>query len=129
MTEDKSKKRFVGFPCLDELSGKESWISVCACLCFSEAAKAKPVSDEQEQMKSRLEKVEALNKTYEKNLKENAGHMLTVIEKMQKMVDQVKTGNLASFHSCQIFETEILTSGFCFFQTTSLTRTKDVKGD
>ncbi|XP_017344029.2 cell cycle and apoptosis regulator protein 2 isoform X3 [Ictalurus punctatus] len=66
-----------------------------------EAAKAKPVSDEQEQMKSRLEKVEALNKTYEKNLKENAGHMLTVIEKMQKMVDQ----------------------------TTSLTRTKDVKGD
>ncbi|KAF5896086.1 cell cycle and apoptosis regulator protein 2-like, partial [Clarias magur] len=55
---------------------------------FSEAAKAKPASDEQEQLKSRLEKVEALNKTYEKNLKENAGHMLTVIEKMQKMVDQ-----------------------------------------
>ncbi|KAF5906896.1 cell cycle and apoptosis regulator protein 2-like, partial [Clarias magur] len=53
-----------------------------------EAAKAKPASDEQEQLKSRLEKVEALNKTYEKNLKENAGHMLTVIEKMQKMVDQ-----------------------------------------
>ncbi|XP_026799811.3 cell cycle and apoptosis regulator protein 2 [Pangasianodon hypophthalmus] len=66
-----------------------------------EEAKSKPVSDEQEQLKSRLEKVEALNKTYEKNLKENAGHMLTVIEKMQKMVDQ----------------------------TTSLTRTKDVKGD
>ncbi|MCJ8742303.1 hypothetical protein PDJAM_G00080540 [Pangasius djambal] len=66
-----------------------------------EAAKSKPVSDEQEQLKSRLEKVEALNKTYEKNLKENAGHMLTVIERMQKMVDQ----------------------------TTSLTRTKDVKGD
>ncbi|KAM9456559.1 cell cycle and apoptosis regulator protein 2 [Clarias gariepinus] len=66
-----------------------------------EAAKAKPASDEQEQLKSRLEKVEALNKTYEKNLKENAGHMLTVIEKMQKMVDQ----------------------------TTSLTRTKDMKGD
>ncbi|XP_060764804.1 cell cycle and apoptosis regulator protein 2 isoform X2 [Neoarius graeffei] len=66
-----------------------------------EAAKAKPVSDEQQQLKSRLEKAEALNKTYEKNLKENAGHMLTVIEKMQKMVDQ----------------------------TTSLTRTKEVKGD
>ncbi|KAF7701031.1 cell cycle and apoptosis regulator protein 2 [Silurus meridionalis] len=64
-----------------------------------EEAKARPVSDEQEQLKNRLEKVEALNKTYEKNLKENAGHMLTVIEKMQKMVDQ----------------------------TTSLTRAKDMK--
>ncbi|XP_047660600.1 cell cycle and apoptosis regulator protein 2 isoform X1 [Tachysurus fulvidraco] len=66
-----------------------------------EAAKARPDSDEQEQLKGRLEKVEALNKTYEKTLKENAGHMLTVIEKMQKMVDQ----------------------------TTSLTRTKDTKAD
>ncbi|TSM28145.1 Cell cycle and apoptosis regulator protein 2 [Bagarius yarrelli] len=57
-----------------------------------EAAKARPDSDEQERLKSRLEKVEALNKTYEKTLKENAGHMLTVIEKMQKMVDQAMIG-------------------------------------
>lgn len=64
-----------------------------------EAAQAKPDSDEEEKLKSRMEKVEALNKTYEKTLKENAGHMLTVIEKMQKMVDQ----------------------------TTSLTRTKDIR--
>lgn len=66
-----------------------------------EEAMARPDSDELEKLKSKLGKVEALNKTYEKTLKENAGHMLTVIEKMQKMVDQ----------------------------TTSLTRTKDVKVD
>ncbi|XP_062870826.1 cell cycle and apoptosis regulator protein 2 [Trichomycterus rosablanca] len=56
-----------------------------------EVARARPDSDEQEQLKSRLQKVEALNKTYEKNLKENAGHMLAVIEKMQNMVDQTTT--------------------------------------
>lgn len=70
---------------------------VCLFVCFLEAARAKPVSDEQEQLKSRLEKVEALNKTYERNLKENAGHMLTVIEKMQKMVDQVKSDQFPRF--------------------------------
>lgn len=59
--------------------------------CFSEEAKARPDSDELEQTKSRLAKFEALNKTYEKNLKENAGQMLGVIEKMQQMVDRVMT--------------------------------------
>ncbi|XP_076876765.1 cell cycle and apoptosis regulator protein 2 isoform X2 [Brachyhypopomus gauderio] len=53
-----------------------------------EAAEAKQVSHQQEQLKSKLEKAESLNKTYEKSLKENAGHMIAVIEKMQKMVDQ-----------------------------------------
>lgn len=70
---------------------------------FSEEAKARPDSDEQEQLKCRLEKVEALNKTYEKTLKENAGHMLTVIEKMQKMVDQVKTHKFSAFHYFYFF--------------------------
>ncbi|XP_017575858.1 cell cycle and apoptosis regulator protein 2 isoform X2 [Pygocentrus nattereri] len=65
-----------------------------------EAAEAKQESDQQEQLKSSLEKAEMLNKAYEKSLKENAGHMLDVIEKMQKMVDQ----------------------------TTILTRTKETKG-
>ncbi|XP_012696170.2 cell cycle and apoptosis regulator protein 2 [Clupea harengus] len=41
-----------------------------------------------EELRSRLEQAEKLNKLYERNLKENAGHMLAVIEKMQKMVDQ-----------------------------------------
>ncbi|XP_063067711.1 cell cycle and apoptosis regulator protein 2 isoform X2 [Engraulis encrasicolus] len=41
-----------------------------------------------EELKRRAEQAEKLNKQYERSLKENAGHMLTVIEKMQKMVDQ-----------------------------------------
>ncbi|XP_072514795.1 cell cycle and apoptosis regulator protein 2 [Salminus brasiliensis] len=65
-----------------------------------EEAVAKHESDQIEQLKSRLEKAEVLNKAYEKSLKENAGHMLDVMEKMQKMVDQ----------------------------TTILTRTKETKG-
>ncbi|KAL2087681.1 hypothetical protein ACEWY4_016509 [Coilia grayii] len=44
-----------------------------------------------EELRSRLEQAERLNKLYERSLKENAGHMLAVIEKMQKMVDQVRT--------------------------------------
>ncbi|XP_035391335.1 cell cycle and apoptosis regulator protein 2 isoform X1 [Electrophorus electricus] len=53
-----------------------------------EAAEAKRVSQQQEQLKSSLEEAESLNRTYEKSLKENAGHMLAVIEKMQMMIDQ-----------------------------------------
>lgn len=41
-----------------------------------------------EELRSHLEQAERLNKLYERSLKENAGHMLAVIEKMQKMVDQ-----------------------------------------
>ncbi|KAI4901034.1 hypothetical protein NFI96_034308 [Prochilodus magdalenae] len=74
-----------------------------------EAAEAKQESDQQEQLKSKLEKAETLNKAYEKSLKENAGHMLDVIEKMQKMVDQLH------------FSPPRL-------QTTILTRTKETKG-
>ncbi|XP_049325012.1 cell cycle and apoptosis regulator protein 2 [Astyanax mexicanus] len=65
-----------------------------------EEAVAKHESEQVEQLKSSLEKADALNKVYEKSLKEHAGHMLEVIEKMQKMVDQ----------------------------TTVLTRTKDTTG-
>uniref|UniRef100_W5LJC1 Cell cycle and apoptosis regulator 2 n=1 Tax=Astyanax mexicanus TaxID=7994 RepID=W5LJC1_ASTMX len=55
---------------------------------LSEEAVAKHESEQVEQLKSSLEKADALNKVYEKSLKEHAGHMLDVIEKMQKMVDQ-----------------------------------------
>lgn len=41
-----------------------------------------------EELRSRLEQAEKRNNVYEKNLKENAGHMIAVIERMQKMVDQ-----------------------------------------
>lgn len=53
-----------------------------------EEAKATPSATEQEQLKNRLQKAESLNKTYEKNLKDNSSHMITFIEKMHKMVDQ-----------------------------------------
>ncbi|KAL1267128.1 hypothetical protein QQF64_002803 [Cirrhinus molitorella] len=58
-----------------------------------EAAEARQVSNEQEQgqqkeLKRKLEKAETLNKTYEKSLRENSGQMISVIEKMQKMVEQ-----------------------------------------
>ncbi|XP_065120050.1 cell cycle and apoptosis regulator protein 2 isoform X2 [Paramisgurnus dabryanus] len=46
---------------------------------------------QQEEMKRNLEKAEMLNKTYEKSLRENASQMISVIEKMQKMVEQTAT--------------------------------------
>ncbi|KAG9335485.1 hypothetical protein JZ751_004614 [Albula glossodonta] len=45
----------------------------------------------QEELKERLEKAERRNSTYEKSLKENAGHMIAIIEKMQKLVDKTTT--------------------------------------
>ncbi|XP_061119140.1 cell cycle and apoptosis regulator protein 2 [Conger conger] len=51
------------------------------------------VREEQEGLQERLERAERRNSTYEKSLKENAGHMIAVIEKMQKLVD--KTTSLA----------------------------------
>lgn len=64
------------------------------CVCDSEAAEARQVLNEQEQgqqkeLKKKLEKTETLNKTYEKSLRENTGQMISVIEKMQRMVEQV----------------------------------------
>ncbi|XP_050976145.1 cell cycle and apoptosis regulator protein 2 isoform X2 [Labeo rohita] len=58
-----------------------------------EAAEARQASNEQEQgqqkeLKRKLEKAETLNKTYEKSLRENSSQMTSVIEKMQKMVEQ-----------------------------------------
>lgn len=58
-----------------------------------EAAEARHASIEQEQgqqkeLKKKLEKAETLNKTYEKSLRENSGQMISVIEKMQRMVEQ-----------------------------------------
>nr|XP_006625708.2 PREDICTED: cell cycle and apoptosis regulator protein 2 isoform X1 [Lepisosteus oculatus]XP_015197735.1 PREDICTED: cell cycle and apoptosis regulator protein 2 isoform X1 [Lepisosteus oculatus]XP_015197745.1 PREDICTED: cell cycle and apoptosis regulator protein 2 isoform X1 [Lepisosteus oculatus]XP_015197753.1 PREDICTED: cell cycle and apoptosis regulator protein 2 isoform X1 [Lepisosteus oculatus]XP_015197768.1 PREDICTED: cell cycle and apoptosis regulator protein 2 isoform X1 [Lepisosteus  len=44
-------------------------------------------------LRGRLERAEKRNAAYERSLKENAGHMIAVIEKMQKLVD--KTTNLA----------------------------------
>ncbi|XP_016362448.1 cell cycle and apoptosis regulator protein 2-like [Sinocyclocheilus anshuiensis] len=61
-----------------------------------EAAEARKVSNEQEQgqqkeLKRKLEKSETLNKTYEKSLRENSSQMISVIEKMQRMVEQTTT--------------------------------------
>ncbi|XP_052463573.1 cell cycle and apoptosis regulator protein 2 [Carassius gibelio] len=58
-----------------------------------EAAEARKASNESEQghqneLKRKLEKSETLNKTYEKTLRENSSQMISVIEKMQKMVEQ-----------------------------------------
>ncbi|XP_042585045.1 LOW QUALITY PROTEIN: cell cycle and apoptosis regulator protein 2-like [Cyprinus carpio] len=58
-----------------------------------EAAEARQASTEQEQghqkeLKRKLEKAETLNRTYEKSLRENSGQMISVIEKMQRMVEQ-----------------------------------------
>ncbi|XP_016150146.1 cell cycle and apoptosis regulator protein 2-like [Sinocyclocheilus grahami] len=58
-----------------------------------EAAEARQASNEQEQahqkeLKRKLEKAETLNKTYEKSLRENSVQMISVIEKMQRMVEQ-----------------------------------------
>ncbi|KAJ8400107.1 hypothetical protein AAFF_G00401460 [Aldrovandia affinis] len=47
----------------------------------------------QEDLRERMERAERRNSAYEKSLKENAGHMIAVIEKMQKLVD--KTTSLA----------------------------------
>ncbi|KAJ8286327.1 hypothetical protein GJAV_G00037210 [Gymnothorax javanicus] len=47
----------------------------------------------QQDLGERLEKAELRNAAYEKGLKENAGHMIAVIEKMQQLVD--KTTSLA----------------------------------
>ncbi|XP_051766387.1 cell cycle and apoptosis regulator protein 2 isoform X5 [Ctenopharyngodon idella] len=58
-----------------------------------DAAEARQASNEQEhgqqkELKKKLEKAETLNKTYEKSLRENTGQMISVIEKMQRMVEQ-----------------------------------------
>lgn len=58
-----------------------------------EAAEARKTSNESEQgqqkeLKRKLEKSETLNKTYEKSLRENSSQMISVIEKMQRMVEQ-----------------------------------------
>ncbi|KAG7476864.1 hypothetical protein MATL_G00087300 [Megalops atlanticus] len=47
----------------------------------------------QDSLRERLERAEKRNSAYERSLKENAGHMIAVIEKMQKLVD--KTTSLA----------------------------------
>ncbi len=75
------------------------YVCVCVCVCDSEAAEARQASNEQEQgqqkeLKKKLEKAETLNKTYEKSLRENSGQMISVIEKMQRMVEQVTSLNL-----------------------------------
>lgn len=67
---------------------------ICVCVCDSEAAEATCSSSQQdknqhEELKRNLQKAETLNKTYEKSLRENASQMTSVIEKMQKMVEQV----------------------------------------
>lgn len=67
--------------------------SVAALQSRLEAAEALQASSEQElgqqkELKRKLEKAEMLNKTYEKSLRENAGQMTAVIEKMQRMVEQ-----------------------------------------
>ncbi len=74
-------------------------VCVCVCVCDSEAAEARHASIEQEQgqqkeLKKKLEKAETLNKTYEKSLRENSGQMISVIEKMQRMVEQVTSLNV-----------------------------------
>ncbi|KAL4609546.1 cell cycle and apoptosis regulator protein 2-like [Arapaima gigas] len=51
----------------------------------------------QEDLQVRLERAERRNTAYERSLKENAGHMIAVIEKMQKLVD--KTTSLAEARS------------------------------
>lgn len=58
-----------------------------------EAAEAMHSSSQQdksqhEELKRNLQKAETLNKTYEKSLRENTSQMMSVIEKMQKMVEQ-----------------------------------------
>lgn len=68
---------------------------MCLCCSAVEVQLGKEAQDEQqggEELRSRVEQAEKLNKLYERNLKENAGHMLAIIEKMQKMVDQVRRG-------------------------------------
>ena len=71
-------------------------VFVCVVDSAVEVQLGKEAQEEQQQgseeLRSRLEQAEKLNKLYERNLKENAGHMLAVIEKMQKMVDQVRRG-------------------------------------
>ena len=71
-------------------------VFVCVVDSAVEVQLGKEAQEEQQQgseeLRSRLEQAEKLNKHYERNLKENAGHMLAVIEKMQKMVDQVRRG-------------------------------------
>ncbi|XP_005155588.1 cell cycle and apoptosis regulator protein 2 isoform X3 [Danio rerio] len=70
--------------------------SVAALQSRLDAAEALQASSEQElaqqkELKRKLEKAEMINKTYEKSLKENAGQMTAVIEKMQRMVEQTTT--------------------------------------
>lgn len=65
-------------------------------MCDSEAAEAMHSSSQQdksqhEELKINLQKAETLNKTYEKGLRENTSQMMSVIEKMQKMVEQVNS--------------------------------------
>ncbi|TRY88147.1 hypothetical protein DNTS_029452 [Danionella cerebrum] len=60
------------------------------------AAQAMLASSEQQlklqpELKRKLEETEALKKTYEKSLRENAGQMISFIEKMQSMVEQTTT--------------------------------------
>ncbi|XP_029108986.1 cell cycle and apoptosis regulator protein 2 isoform X2 [Scleropages formosus] len=54
----------------------------------------------QEDLQVRLERAERRNTAYERSLKENAGHMIAVIEKMQKLVD--KTTSLAEARSAGV---------------------------
>lgn len=45
---------------------------------------------QEEGLNSRLEKAELRSSSYEKKLKEDAGHMFALIHKMQEMVDKVR---------------------------------------
>ncbi|XP_057176501.1 cell cycle and apoptosis regulator protein 2 isoform X3 [Triplophysa rosa] len=45
-------------------------------------------TSQHEELKRNLQKAETLNKTYERSLRENTSQVMSVIEKMQKMVEQ-----------------------------------------
>nr|XP_023701304.1 cell division cycle and apoptosis regulator protein 1-like [Paramormyrops kingsleyae] len=52
------------------------------------AATLSALREGQEDLQEQLERAERRNAAYERSLKENAGHMITVIETMQKLVDK-----------------------------------------
>ncbi|XP_051541463.1 cell cycle and apoptosis regulator protein 2-like isoform X2 [Myxocyprinus asiaticus] len=80
---------------LDSCKATQRELEKCIATLQSrlEAAEAKQASEQQEQnqhkeLKKKLEKAETFNKIYEKSLRENASQMTSVIETMQKMVEQ-----------------------------------------
>lgn len=62
-----------------------------------------------------------LNKTYEKSLRENTGQMISVIEKMQRMVEQVTSSSVLYAFMTLYFDRFVLTYYVFTVQTTALT--------